>query len=439
MALVPGNCSIIYAPKRPSSAVRVKLAALLAVVGLLLAACSPEPFNPLESQPLPVITVTDHQGHSLSGTVSGTIVISVTPLEHVEEVRFGFGGEFRSASLNSGPLQIVVDTREFPNGAMNLTATLSLGIPPGQIELQRVLTIRNSNLTPGPPSTDDHRLTWAPPTLVDAITVHVPEQGGVLNLDVERDYQVVMPDMPVTGGVAIRGGRNVVMIGGEISIPLQAGDNLPESARRGLFIVDNAGVVHIEGLYIHGDDLGEGIQISARNSVVQVQNVRIWGIHARDQVGFSDAHPDLIQTWGNVGELRIDKLTGKSDYQGFFFKADMNGRHGDVTIKRVNVHGDATARYLFWMSNAGGAYPTVSLSEFYVQPAPGRSLGKTVWPDIADRSNPASVHFEPESGAELASWASLPVAGFVQRGQPINGDFVTASEVGIYYQSPGYL
>jgi hypothetical protein len=64
-------------------------------------------------------------------------------------------------------------------------------------------------------------LAWAPPALSDPQTVDVPTSGGVLRLDSGRDYIVEFPDRAVTGGVGLNGGRNVVIVGGEISIPWQ--------------------------------------------------------------------------------------------------------------------------------------------------------------------------------------------------------------------------
>lgn len=93
------------------------------------------------------------------------------------------------------------------------------------------------------------------------------------------------------------GGRNIVIIGGEIVIPWQ-GENPDIPSRTMLKLKASTGIVHIEGLLGRGDDISEGIQIAAPDAIVQIQNVRIEGIHARDQVEFTDNHPDIIQTWG---------------------------------------------------------------------------------------------------------------------------------------------
>ena len=42
-----------------------------------------------------------------------------------------------------------------------------------------------------------------------------------------------------------------------------------------LYLRDQTGTVHIEGLLIYGSDLSEGIQINAPQATVQIVNVRV--------------------------------------------------------------------------------------------------------------------------------------------------------------------
>lgn len=256
-----------------------------------------------------------------------------------------------------------------------------------------------------PSASDPMTLSWSPPALVDPITVEVDREW--IGLDTARDYRVVFPDSPVRHRVSIEGGRNVVIIGGEIDIPWQ-GDGAPIYKRRGLLLKGQTGTVHVEGLLIGGEDLSEGIQIAAPEATVQLQNIRIEHVHARDQVNFSDNHPDVVQVWGGVGELRIDRLTGQSDYQGIFLKEDL-GPMGPTTLRRVHIQGDPTARYLYWNENN----LDVTLDRAYVTPAPDRSLEATLWPDIQ-------------------SWPGLGV------GLPPDGEYVPRDLVGIGYQAWPY-
>jgi hypothetical protein len=281
------------------------------------------------------------------------------------------------------------------------------------------------------PTTPPTTLSWSPPALQDPITIRVGTTGGVPALERDRDYLIVMPSAPRTEGLVLNGGRNVVLIGGEIAIGYQ-GKGPTINARRGLYITNASGVVHVEGLLVHGDDLSEGIQISAPQAIVQLQNVAVRNVHARDQVGFTDNHPDVIQTWGSVGELRVDGFTGETDYQGIFFKADYNGPHGGVHLRRVNMRSMPTTRYQVWMDDRGGRYPSVSFDDVWVEPRPGGSFEKSIWPDV-DHARHAAVVVDGR-----ASWPTLPVEGSVQEGVPPGGDFVPVERVGLGYVSPGY-
>jgi hypothetical protein len=63
------------------------------------------------------------------------------------------------------------------------------------------------------------KLSWAPPTLTEPVTIEVSDSKANLKLDQTKDYIIKMPAKPLQGGLGIWGGRNVVLIGGEIHIP----------------------------------------------------------------------------------------------------------------------------------------------------------------------------------------------------------------------------
>lgn len=298
----------------------------------------------------------------------------------------------------------------------------------------------NDPLPPQDPEPDrtPEKLTWAPPALENPITLQVKadDTQTAVRMDKDKDYIVQMPSAPVRRGLAFVGGRNVVVIGGEIFIPDQ-GDNPGIPERRALYIVDATGVVHIEGLLMRGDDISEGIQVAAPQATVQIQNVHIADIRARDQVGFTDNHPDLIQTWGSVGALRVDKFTGSTDYQGFLLKSDREAPHGPVHIKRSNITGAPTARYLFWFAKAFSG--DIHLEDFWVSVPLNRSggLGKAVWPD---RDASAAIGTDG-NGNPFATWPNVTaprVHGRVTEGSPPGGDFAPIESVGLNYQTPGY-
>jgi hypothetical protein len=260
-------------------------------------------------------------------------------------------------------------------------------------------------------------------------TVKVGPGGGQFALQPGKDYVVHVGD--VSGPVRLVGGRNIVLIGGHITIPW-AGADASISSRLGLYLKGQTGTVHVEGLLIDnaGGDLSEGIQINAPDAVLQIQNVRIDGVHARDEVNFSDNHPDLIQPWGGLQALRIDHLSGTTDCQGFFLVGN-EGPIGRVDLRNIDIVGTSTSRYLFWQAQK----IPVHIDNMWISPAPSRSLGGSVWPDKnhapptqALVNDDGSVGWTPETG----------ITGLVFPGSPPDGKFVPAGSVGPGYVSPGY-
>ena len=292
---------------------------------------------------------------------------------------------------------------------------------------------------PTSPGGGSGKLTWSPPKLSNPRVVKIaaaPTQN-VIRLDLNTDYVIEMPSAPVTRGLALVGGRNVVLVGGEIAIPWQ-GSGASIASRTGLKIKNATGTVHIEGLLIRGADLSEGIQIDAPEAVVQLQNVGIFNIHARDQVNFSDNHPDLIQTYGNVKTLRIDCFTGSTDYQGFFFAADYNGAHGPVDLRRVNIIATPTARQLLWLKPQAAA-GNVTLDQVYLDSTGTRkrNIGEAVYPNIW---SPAPNRAQISNNSVTWPLEMQPrVSGSAVSGRPPKGDFVSPKAVGTGYRSPGYL
>jgi hypothetical protein len=253
------------------------------------------------------------------------------------------------------------------------------------------------------------RLRWAPPKLIHPTTIVVGRKGGSFGLDRRRDYRIRIGHVAHVGGVVLSGGHNVVVIGGEITIPWAGPHPQPSGGdRRGLFIYGATGTVHVEGLLIDGPDVSEGIQIAAPKATVQLENVRIVGIHARDEVHFTDNHPDLVQPYGGVRSLRIDRLSGSSDYQGLFLEGDY-GPIGRVDVRHVDIVGTRTARCLLWLD------APVTLRRVWIRPRPGLALRGAVWP------------------------FDTPQLAIVHDGRPPHGSFVGHKVAGVRYRSPGYV
>ena len=99
-----------------------------------------------------------------------------------------------------------------------------------------------------PAAKTDRAVSWAPPQLTDPLKIRVEANywQRVYQLDPAKDYVIEMPSVPVTRGLAFVGGRNVVLIGGEIAIPWQG--FFPDIvSRTGLRLKSATGTVHIEG------------------------------------------------------------------------------------------------------------------------------------------------------------------------------------------------
>lgn len=255
-------------------------------------------------------------------------------------------------------------------------------------------------------------LTWPPPELDDPETIELSADNRSVELEPDRDYLLELPDSPlaVRGGVTVEGGRNVVLIGGEIRIdePGDSGDV------RGLYLVGQTGTIHVEGVRITGDALGEGINLDQREgAVVQLQNIRIDTV-AGERDGH---HADLLQSWAGPRVLRVDGFSGTTTYQGFFLLPRQFGDQEPelVDLRRVDIVGEEGSGYLLWRDDR--RWP-IELSDVWVTPADGE--------DEADR----------------VLWAEGPAAGDwedVRLGVPPGGPFVPEGAAGVGYVSPGYL
>jgi hypothetical protein len=291
-------------------------------------------------------------------------------------------------------------------------------------------------------------LRFAPPPLDHPVTLKLGAGSTYNQLADGQDYLVVMAPVKKVGSTTLVGGRNIVLIGGHVTLPvLMKAPGRPDLSNgaisRGIYIKNNRGIVHIEGLLVDasGGGMSDGIAIASPESTVQIGNVRIDGVF-----GFNHQfHADVVQPFGGVKRLRIDKLTGYSAYQGLTIGQDL-GPIGSAEISRVNlvcihpqINGpENNGGYMLWFtSHRGGAdttYPLM-LDEVYIQPRKGQPLGKSVWPPPEFEPCPAVLSADGSG----ATWPSLPkVKGGVKKGLPPQGDFVPSGVAGLNYVSPGY-
>jgi hypothetical protein len=278
-------------------------------------------------------------------------------------------------------------------------------------------------------------LTWAPPSGYQNFPVYNVAVSSANNQNLDGkggDMLIKMPSSP-TGPITIKNCKNAVLIGGQIDIPKNTGSASPDV--RGVYITGCTGTVHVEGLYINGDIAtaeADGVAINAPDAIVQLQNLRIHKLYGGYDTG-SHNHSDIVQPWGGVKELRIDYMTGSSNYQGFQINDDIN-HIGKVIIKNTNIgdsgvaSADGKGGYYVWLKCGTGT--TYSFSNFYVQPRSGRSLSSTIY----DSSSACGMNANSTS----ASFSNSTVSGTVTAGKPASGDFVPAGVAGTSYKSPGY-
>jgi hypothetical protein len=293
---------------------------------------------------------------------------------------------------------------------------------------------------------DDKKLHYAPPKLVNPITIELGNGFTSNTLSKTQDYIIKLPKVKKIGSTYLIGGHNIVIVGGWITIPTTT-DLSNTAPSRGIYIKDNTGIVHIEGVLIDGSGgaQSDGIDTMSPNTTLQVENVRVDGIY-----GFYDQfHADVIQTFGGVKDLRVDKLTGYSGYQGLQIDYDA-GPTGSAEISRVNLVSTGTQIWsdpkqginhnnggtLIWltpMDNCKANYP-ITFQDVYVQPRAVRNLGMSVWPPTNDAVCPSVVNADGS-----VSFPHLPVTGVVKNGAPPSGDYVPSGVAGVNYVSPGYI
>ena len=278
-------------------------------------------------------------------------------------------------------------------------------------------------------------LSWEPPALSDPIAIRVTNSNRRLFLDNGRDYLLNIVE-PLQRELWIDGGRNVVVIGGRITIdstgtssPYQ--DNTAVKVRSG----DPSGTVHLEGLLIDGPYVADGFAIAtARN--VQIQNVRV----ERAYDNIKNAHADCVQVQRGVGNLRVDRFTCSTERQGIFL-GDHDGPIRSADLRRVNMYA-AGGRHLLWQTTP--TYP-VSLIDVWLTIAPGFSswpFGYWTYPQkdgrtLAGRIDRRRRAVVSRDGKRLWFVGSR-IGGVVRKGSPPAGDFVPAGSVGRSYVSPGY-
>ena len=304
-----------------------------------------------------------------------------------------------------------------------------------------------------------YRLTWAPPALVNPTTVNLCDcniNSGkiIVNLAIGQDY-VLKDSVALHYPVQIKGGHNVVWIGGDI-----APSSGPDIAIQiGWGAGTGGGTIHLEGIYLHGY-LTDGIEGgeyaglykpsgTLADATLQIENVRIDGITGDSRVN----HQDCIQHYGGWKYLRVDHFTCHSPYQGF----EIPWEDGASNNQGVLSNWDLRNANLYDMAPTGLSFQTLihfgdrngtfnatthgqrgNLLNVYLR-ATQRSCDQETYPNSGSSSSDGTtVHSTMNAGGTI-TWANAwAVYGFVTPGVPPGGDFVPLGVDGVGYVTPGW-
>jgi len=181
---------------------------------------------------------------------------------------------------------------------------------------------------PPPPPPVGNKLTWAPPVLSNPTTCSIPDTGlpcsalpgqnpnqlESIYLDQTKDYILKLGRRQ--GPLSISGGHNIVIIGGEIT-PGEPTTQADPGPGRPFSLYDWTGTFHIEGVHVNG--AGDcAFCLQSVHGILQLENIRVDNVHAyRDDS--SIVHADVIQVWEGPDEVRMDRFTAASSWQGFLW------------------------------------------------------------------------------------------------------------------------
>jgi hypothetical protein len=287
-------------------------------------------------------------------------------------------------------------------------------------------------------------LKWPAPSLVDPVTITLAAGQTSTVLDPKIDYIVKLPAEKKVGATELIGGHHVVIIGGHVTVPGDEPQKEPKISHFAAFhLKHQTGTVHIEGVLIDNSAGGSGWDAFFTNcpkAIVQIQNVRVEGLSGT----FKGHHADICQIGHGVGELRIDRLTGTSDYQGLFLKIEENlrgkKRFGDMKFSRINliaIPGTSNQALLYLTTPDFYMEGDVYLEDVYLKPAPNYSVNYIV-PRVSPcgleqmRTGKCDPHFAWKDGAKI-SWPFFEnVHGSIVEGTP-EEDFAPAGTVGVGY------
>ena len=320
-------------------------------------------------------------------------------------------------------------------------------------------------------------LSWAPPgfpsysgyqqrTISNSSFNHSVTPGS--NIDAVFNWTEVITDSGngTDRRVKISGFRNVVIIGGEHN---RTYDGAVVNNSVGIQIDRCNGIVHLEGLYLHGKGMSDCFVFTSgpESGGFPGATVRIQNCHVTPNSLFGN-HGDGIQIWGDPGggwnggfnQMDIDHLTIRSTYQGIFFGTHDGCMRG-ADIRNTNIKGVAKSSpndsqagmgWIFAKTkypDVGGFTSICTLTNVYGENS-ARAWGtyahmvtpNDLGQDATGGSNPARVAVNASDiNGSYVHWpnANSDIKGQLRVGDPPGGDFCPVGTPGVNYVSPGYV
>jgi hypothetical protein len=285
--------------------------------------------------------------------------------------------------------------------------------------------------SPAPKPAEAATVVWAAPALVNPVEITLTSAKQTYTLNNATDYRIRFGEvLRAPGGLVIVGGRNVVIVGGEINVP----DNASTDAglRRGLYLKNQTGTVHVEGVRISGPNISDGINLDQRKgATVQFQNIVVDKVNGSAQ-GW---HADVLQTWAGPKTLRVNGLTATTSYQGLFLTPHQQWAsavvNDDWDIRNVDITSTGPG-YTLWKENS----LAVATSNITVKRDYTSSKWGFMWPNDAawPGATVASALTSPVSGGPGMNYVSPggssgePISGGTSGGAALvgGGDFAAA-------------
>jgi hypothetical protein len=296
---------------------------------------------------------------------------------------------------------------------------------------------------PPPPPPSDGTLMWSPPALSNPQTINVTNSGQrYFELTAGQDYIVKLPSTPLgryTGQAGypalwLAGGRNVVIVGGEIKIDELAIPSLGSFNQRGIVFSGQTGTVHVEGVWIHGNGMAQAISFDngrGQCGIAQIQNSRletphpVWHTNEGEPV---EVHTDTLQSWCGPTTLRLFQDTLISTGNVLQFQPRKYISNHPLTgwdYRHVNFVNTTPESYALWK-----------------QFGPWAEYHEDLWLQTHPNHPWASQHSAWANDATCwPCWnpgGSWPITGEAFHIGLRSSDFVPVGVAGVGYVSPGY-